>query len=363
MGAHAWQYRSQLCAVWVTPLSNSSPFQVINTSTRKYDSLRGKYISAYIECLRLSHRRAKLETFLKWLASTPRDVASYFQASARAMGAAPPKSHMNEPLLLIKKSLSEHSFTTSVKRQANNAFASALMYDMEHRKRKQDPVDEKKQAETDLKFAYATYLRLNCSKDDLDKIRAWRYSKEPIREVEALIEAFMGLGGDESANIGSLRGKASFGDWTGGGRKVAIFERALSKSKELFPTLTPNFFSKKATASSKAKRGATDDSDDPTRESNKRKDPPAGSGSTSAPGTEIAADGAAQEMVTKSYEVTVPAGLSPGQSFLTIINVGGQKKQFRLTVPDGGPSTLRFKTQVPKSPESPTTKKPRIEDS
>ena len=329
----------------------------MNTSPRKYDSLRGKYISSYIECLRLSNRRSKLETFLKWLSSTPRDVAGYFQASGRANGSIPPKSHMNDPLLVMNQSLSKHSLITSVKRVANSAFAGALMHEMSQRHCKKVAVDEKKQAETNLKFAFATYLRLNCSKADLDAIRAWSYHKYPLREVEALCQAYMGLGSEAAIDIGGTGGKADFGDWTGGGRKEAIFIKALAKCKELFPNLTPNFFSKQASSSSKLRKDGTEgDADDPTpgHVNNKRKETPALS-------TPAASGG--DEMVTMSYEVVVPAGLTPGQSFLTTIDVGGTKKKFRLTVPATNPSTLRFKTQIPRSsaPDAPAPKKARVD--
>ena len=331
----------------------------MNSSPRKYDSLRGKYISSYIECLRLSNRRAKLETFLKWLATTPRDVAGYFQASGRVNGGLPPKSHMNDALLVINESLSAHSFMTSMKRVANSAFAGALMHEMSQRHCKKVAVDEKKQTETDLKFAFATYLRLNCSKADLDAIRAWSYHKYPIREVDTLCQAYLGLGSEGESDIGVTGGKADFGDWTGGGRKEAIFVKALAKCQELFPNLTPNFFSKKASSSSKARNdGSEGDADDPTpgNINKKRKDTPA---STTQP--TAASDG--DEMVTISYEVVVPAGLTPGQSFLTTINVGGTKKKFRLTVPATNPSTLRFKTQIPRSSvsDSRSPKKARVD--
>jgi hypothetical protein len=265
---------------------------------------------------------------------------------------------MNDPLLLINNSLSENNLMTSIKRIANSAFASALMHEMSQRQGKKVPVDEKKHAETDLKFAFATYLRLNCSKEDLDRIKAWRYHKYPICEVEALCQAYLGHGSETATDIDNSGGKVDFGDWTGGGRKEAIFEKALSKCKELFPNLTPNFFSKKASASSRSKKDSmADDVNDPTPGNSTRKET---LGST-MPATEASTG---DEMVHMSYEVVVPAGLSPGQSFLTTINVGGTKKRFRLTVPDTNPSTLRFKTRIPTSlllADAPAPKKPRTE--
>jgi hypothetical protein len=248
---------------------------------------------------------------------------------------------------------------TSIKRVANSAFASALMHEMSQRQGKKIPVDEKKQAETDLKFAFATYLRLNCSKEDLDTIKAWRYHQYPVCEVDTLCHAYLGLGSETATDIGNSGGKVDFGDWTGGGRKEAIFLKALSKCKELFPNLTPSFFSKKASASSRSKKdGVPGDVSDPIPDgiNSKRKE---------APASTVSATEASKgdEMVSMSYEVVVPAGLSPGQSFLTTINVGGTKKKFRLTVPDTNPSTLRFKTRIPRSlvGDAPAPKRARVE--
>jgi len=53
-------------------------------------------------------------------------------------------------------------------------------------------------------------------------------------------------------------------------------------------------------------------------------------------------------MVTKSFDVTVPAGLSAGESFEASIPVrGGQHKKVRLTVPDEPAQVMRFSLEVP----------------
>ena len=336
----------QLCAVWVTTTSSSSPFQVLNNSTRKYDSLRGKYISAYLETLRLSRRRGKLEAFVKSASACRRDLPSYFQASALAGGGVPSKIHCNEPLLRIHNSLRENGFLVTVKRQANSAFADVLIYEMSERSAKASSIEEQKQSESYLKYAYASYLRLHCAREDLNKVRAWKYGTDSIREVEALCQAYLGLDGE----VGDAAGKADYGDWSGGGRKAIIFDKALAKCKGLFPTLSGAFFSKKATASAKAKKGSKEEGEG----GEKRKEPDGGP---------AASTGAA----TMSFEVAVPVGLSAGDSFLTSVKVGGATKKLKLTVPKSNPSTLRFHVPVSKE-DTPVgesmTKKPRTtEDS
>jgi hypothetical protein len=64
--------RVQLCAVWVTSAGSESAFQRINMEVRKYDALRGKYISAFISCLQICNRKDDLENFLRqcWHEST-----------------------------------------------------------------------------------------------------------------------------------------------------------------------------------------------------------------------------------------------------------------------------------------------------
>mmetsp|Transcript_15216 Transcript_15216/g.43971 ORF Transcript_15216/g.43971 Transcript_15216/m.43971 type:complete len:517 (+) Transcript_15216:513-2063(+) len=327
--------RSQLCAVWVTPTSAASPFQALNNSTRKYDSLRGKYISAYVELLRLSQRRGKLETFLKGTYSCRRDVACYFQASALVGGGIPPKSHANEPILLIHNNLREHGFLTTVKREANSALADILIHEITERSTKAQSIEEKKKTENFLKLAYSTYLRLNCSREDLDRCRAWKYGANTLREVEAVCQAFLAYGSDEEVTEVS-GGSAAFGDWSGGGRKAKIFDAAIEKCKKMFPTLTGSYFSKKAIAAVKSKKNA---GNEPQQAGDKRKEPPE------------------EDMVVMPYEVAVPSGVSAGDSFLTTVRVGDFTKKLKLTVPETNPTTLRFTVKVPKSSSEQAAKK------
>jgi hypothetical protein len=263
-----------------------------------------------------------LETFLKWASTCRRDLPGHFQASALAGGGVPPKTHVNDPLLLIHNSLTEKSFLTAVKRQANSAFADVLIHEISERSIRNSPIDEQKLAGNYLKFAYVSYLRLHCSREDLNTIRAWKYGHDSIREVEAVCQAYLAVG-DETETTG----KADFGDWSGGGRKAAIFDQAIAKCKDQFPTLSGTFFSKKAGAS-KSKKGSSEANQEGA---GKRKEP-----------------GATGEKTTMSYEVAVPAGISAGESFYTTVRVGGTTKRLKLTVPATNPSTLRFTLDVPK---------------
>lgn len=322
--------RSQLCAVWVTTNVPSSPFQLLNTAIRKYDSLRGKYIAAYLEALHLCNRRPEVETFMKWMYSCKRDLPSYFQASAMNGGSRPSNSQTQDPLLVTdnKKVLQSQGLLLSSKRKANDFLADILIHEMSEKfatKSASSSAESRKTAESYLKHSYACYLRLNCKTDDLKKIRAFRYGAESIPEVEALCQAYL-LIGDTRKELPS--DAADFGDWSGGGRKSHIFKKSLLRCKELFPSLSGNFFSKKGPGKSK-------NDDDEGEAGNKRKRSAAGSESGS---TKV------------SFEVAVPEGLKAGDTFMTSVKVAGSDQpsmKVKLTVPSGAPSTLRFNLDVP----------------
>lgn len=323
--------RPQLVAVWVTG-DASSAFQAINLSARKYDSLRGKYIAAYIDSLRLCQRRKELDTFLRWTSTCPRDLPSYFAASARTEGGKPLQTHVHDSLLLKSRSLTSYHFLTTVRREANSALANVIIQDLnESTSRDADPksvVERTKFVETQLKLAYACFLRLNCDPSELAKSRAWKYNRKHGAKdvIEALTTAYIKVFKDPS-----LSGARA--DWSGESQVTTLFEAALRKCKELYPSLSGNYsFSKPQAprAPPKVKAG----------------EPTAGSKRKST--------------MTKSFEVAVPEGLTEGATFLTSIKVGEFLKKVRLTVPAGDASSLRFTVQVPVSEgenERPSAKK------
>ena len=345
--------RSQLCAVWVTNGGAASPFQAMNGAIRKYDSLRGKYIDAYLEALHLCYRRSEIETFLKWLYGSKRDHPSNFRAGATNNGEKPTTSHFQDPLLISESdqsSLMSRGFLLSSKRRANSVLADILLHEvsnLDSDAASKQSSDGLKVSETYLKNAYACYLRLNCSIEDLKRLRAFKYGSNSIREVDALCQAYLsgGVDGEES-----LSGN-DFGDWTGGGRKLVIFKNALSKSKKLFPTLSAhNFFGKSKVKKAKSSQASVPDPDDNQQSPKKRKAPSTNDSSS---------DKSDSEENTKkvSFEVAVPTGLKSGDTFLTSVKVAdSQPIKVKLTVPEGNHSTLRFNLKVPKSPKQPNKK-------
>jgi len=302
--------RSQLVAVWVTADGTSSAFQTINNMVRKYDSLRGKYIAAYVDGLSLCARRKELETFLRWTSTTARDLPSYFAASALAEGGKPQRSHMHDSLLLKGRSLAPHFFLTTVKRQANSGLANVILNDL---KEKVNP--DQKFLESQLKLAYACFLRLNCDPKVLSKSHAWKYHRQNGAKdvVEALTTAFLKVVKDQP-----LSGALS--DWSGESQLTATLQMALQKCKEMFPSVSGKFFiSKKQVAPKKTAPEASSSSPPPP----------------------------AKQTVEQSFVVGVPEGMAAGQTFMASFQVGKTLKKVRLTVPTDNASSLRFNLQVP----------------
>lgn len=298
--------RSQLCAVWVTTAYPPTSFETVNNSVRKYDSIRGKYIAAYIESLRLCGNRSELETLLRWISSSKRDLPSLFCTSALAGGGRPDKSHTNDSLLIKSRSLSSFHLLTGLKRRANSAMAFVLKEELLS---KESTV---RYPENHLRLAYACFLRLNCTVKQLKKTRAWKHEPGGVSEAEALTQAYLKLG--HTKNI-----VADPNDWSGGGQKAAVLEAALQKCKELFPSVSGAFYSKKAIQKSKSQ------GDSECKDGSERATPAQLSGTK------------------RSFEVEVPEGLGEGETFTTTIGAGGNnKKKVKLTVPAGKPRMLRF---------------------
>ena len=300
--------RNQLCAVWVTSAGSGSPFERINTEVRKYDTLRGKYISAYLTCLRILDNREELETFLRWTSSCRRDLPSYFTASAGPPGKIP--NHINDNLLPKPRSLASNYFLTGVKREVNGALAEVLAKQL-------DKARDEKFLENKLKLLYSCYLRLNCDLESLKK-RSARQNVDIKAVVDALIEA--------SSFTSTSVVKNDACDWSLDGQVSARLGAAVMHCKQLFPNLTGSFLTKKVV---KRKKATGDQLQANKIVGEKRKEP----------------DGSFT--VLKQFSVKVPDNLGAGETFLTEIKTGEKVKRIRLTVPEGGAANLRFNVRIP----------------
>jgi hypothetical protein len=298
--------RSQLCAVWVTEGgAMPSVFQTLNNCVRKYDSLRGKYISAYVESLRLCNRAKDLETFLRWTYSSPRDLPDFFAASAINLGDRPPQSRAQDSLVADSSNTSTFHFLTSIKRITNSALASVLFKEIKEASSKQsaDALEEK------LKILYASFLRINCNPKLVLRHRFRDVCEsDGVQEVtKALIFVCNKIGMKKC--IGKIHAHTT--DWSGQKTEEYTLLSAIEKCKTLFPSLTGGFFSaKKVLKAMKYNENATI----------------------------TPADTSPQKM----YSVTIPVGLNAGDTFVTIVKHGDKKRKLRLSVPAGSPKRIRF---------------------
>lgn len=317
--------RPQLVSVWVTNTSSSpSPLEAINNSTRKFDSLRGKYFQAYVETLRLCKRTSILDTLFQQVASTKRDLHSFYQASALVRGAIPEASHAKDNLLRNSRSFHTLGLVRGLKRIINRALAAILIEEA-------PPSDPKNDY---IKKCYTSYLRLNTTIEEAAKMRSWRYSSNTLPEVEALCQAYLARSERKALSFESF-------NWTGGSNKTAVLKAAVERCSELFPSLANTLYRRSKPKKASANKSEADENDDGP-ESKKR----------SAP----------EKDSLVQFVVDVPPGLEVGDKFETTVRIGSQMKTLRLTVPVGLPPKLKFSLKAPDEEEGDSSSKRQKED-
>jgi len=272
----------------------------------------------------LCKRKSKIETFFHTVASAPRDLPSFFQASALAKGGPPESPHTKDSLLVKGRSLVSSGFIRNAKREANSALATATLQDISSN-------DTMKAQDATLKAAYACFLRLNCSLEDLRRTRAWKFGQASIPEADALSQAYLARKDHKKVHSESS-------NWIGGAQKNAVLTAAIEKCQELFPQLPKDLYKRKV--KSRAKTKATDSAP----ESSQKRKEPEGAPDSSRKRKEPEA--------AQTFAVTVPDGLGPGDKFETTVSLGdGSNKKIRLTVPAGNPQKLQFSLAAPASQE------------
>lgn len=334
-----------------TPSTPPSPFPFLNNSIRKYDSLRGKYLSAYVDCLRLCRRKNKLETFLKWTVTCKRDLPALFRASAMLKGGKPSKPHHRDRLLSKNSCLSSLGFLHVVKRQTNSAIASVTIHDLSAPPNKND---EKAQAQVleRLKTSYACFLRLNSSVRDVERSRAWKFSRDSIPEVDALCRAFLAMNNHKDVHTQEH-------NWSGGAQKIAVLNAALEMCQEQFRGLSSSLHAMSAKRRNQS-AGKTKKPSKHRSGPHSPSNPPGSLPRKDLVGRNKRKHGG--ENKTVPFVVSVPAGLSSGDTFQTSVRLGEVLKQVKLTVPPGKPSKLKFSLNAPEA-LSLTEKRLRIDDS
>jgi hypothetical protein len=155
----ASSYRPQLVAVWVTTPASPTPFEAINESNRKFDRLRCKYISAFIECMYLIKRKGPLESLIKWSYAAPRDLPSFYDLSLKwALGCtnALHQAHSKDDLLASTSGL-----IFFAKKFANAALCRISMEATSNFNSRDCSIDQKKLAIRGFLNVYKCFLRLN----------------------------------------------------------------------------------------------------------------------------------------------------------------------------------------------------------
>jgi hypothetical protein len=312
--------RPQIASVWVTHLgSSSAPFEIINGSNRKFDSLRGKYLHAYIETLRLCKRSSILESLFQQVAASKRDLTSFFQASAASGGRMPGGPHVKESLLRKGRASHTVGLLRDVKREINRSIASIII---------QGAPTTDKNSEM-FKNSYVCFLRLNTTVEEIVKMRSWKYGSG-IQEAEALCQLFL-----RRSESRGLQFESS--GWSGESKKSTILKAAVERCAELFPGLLINLYRR-----SKPKKPSLTKPDTAEKKSKKRDSPEESSSLI-------------------HFVLDVPSGLAVGEKFETTVRVGSKLKTVRLTVPEGRPAKLKFSLSAPdeEQEDEPQEKRPK----
>lgn len=214
----------------MTTSAAPAPFEVLNDSLRKYDSLRMKNIMAYIDCMRVSERKDKIETLLNWTMTSNQDMAGFYEASALLRGGNPGK-HAKQSLLKG----SGKGFINSVKLDATNALAGMILKDLAVMKKNGVDNQGKLKLADHFKLAHTLFLRLNSS---CKEVVEFTKSKRPLAEAEAFCKCYL------SIQAGYRISSINFRDMDSE-TLCSILEGAVSKAKAMM---------QEAKASSKEKK-------------------------------------------------------------------------------------------------------------
>lgn len=224
--------RAQLCATWMSSRSHRA-FEELNTSEKKFDSVRLKYISARIELLRVCRDHVSLETFFSWANACPPDLPSLYFATALD-SAASRQNHFRQNLL------EDRGFLRHVKRLCTMAIADVVLYQLRNAKGKEEASDEIQNTVLNgiLKRAYSCFLKLNCT---VENVKNWleKTGEESFIELDALLCSFDEVGGKVSESEvlecpaedleadDAMNKKAT-------NKKLTLLESALTRCKTMF---------------------------------------------------------------------------------------------------------------------------------
>ena len=283
------------------------------------------------------------------LVSSKRDLPAFYRASAQDRGGCPTIRHAVDDVLFQSRTISERSFLRSGKRLANNAIASVVLQD----KKSLGRLDA-------LKRAYGCFLRMNVTVEDLEKTRAWRYGRGSVPPIELLLACF-------SAHGNTNQEEATDGDtanWSGKSKKILALKAAIQRCQELFPALAGSIYSRKKFK--KQTSAAARQSQNQQQNHNAPSTSASAFGPMRVPGPkstpkkrprEQGGKDTSSNSGEKQFVVDVPAGKEVGDKFQTTVEVGGETKTIRLTVPKGNPTKLKFSMKIPSTKTHSPTKR------
>jgi hypothetical protein len=211
--------KSQLCSVWVTTSTKPPPFEVLNDPVRKYDYLRLKYISAYIDCMKQNKQMDKIEALLNNATACSQDYAGFYQASAAVRGGDPGR-HTKQSLLKTS------GFLAQVKRSAIDALAELVLADLTHLKKSGVDANGRAVLEAGFKTSSSIFLRLNCQPKEAVQ---HMISNGPIIQAIALCKCYISIQAGYRIND-SIRFEELDGDTL-----LSFIVQALQKAKAMFP--------------------------------------------------------------------------------------------------------------------------------
>jgi len=338
--------RPQLVSVWYSNSSSPSPFVHLNDTTRKYDTLRCKYIGAFIDCMRLCNRKATLATLINNLSWSRRDLVSFYSASAMAKGGTPEQSHNRDNLLLPGGGLIHFAM-----RRANaalSAIAQLGAYKMAFCERTEEL---KHSTFKELECAYECFLRLNCPIND----GIWQ-SQEVRRnlidgriiEIEALCDTYGILIDPNYASLSNQWNGGKMEPWEVKFRRLQL---TIRKCIKMFPSITQQYMHTKRRRKKKNITGYDGVSPFQREELNLKNKFPGESNDDSCKSVDKLAKTKGddnKDLVTRRIIVKVPEDSKEGECLYIIATCGSLfQRKLHLTIPQGKPSKLKFQIKVP----------------
>lgn len=213
---------------------------------QKYDRLRIKYTGAYLDTLRFTRRLNDLEMFQGRLASCMRDLPNFYYASAKVGGRRPPK-HIKDNLL------DSTGLLCFAKRRANMAVADIIIQKLCRAPAQKMSVASgidfgsayKPVSVSDfLGRAFACFLRLRCSADDVRK-KSVKLGSIDVLEVDCFLVTWAIYCRQKGVTAFPFQNEfeaRAFSMWA---QRIMYLRRAVEVCQNIYPDIASSFSRKK----------------------------------------------------------------------------------------------------------------------